>query len=672
VVLFTSYSGKLGGAERLLLEFAGAVHGEVFLGCPEGELAGAARERGLRVFPLRGRALVLRASPADRALAPFRLAAFAHDLRQLARDLDPELLVAWGMRSAVAALLPRPATRPVVFFHNDLLPGPAIAQVVRAAAARADLVCAPSLTVARDLDPAGHLGERLTVTPPGVDVDRFAASDPPAQPPEVLVLGALVGWKRPDLALDAFALIRARFPQARLRLVGGPITPEDPLPAALRIRAGRPDLEGAVEFAGEVVDPRPDLARATCLLHCAPREPFGIAVLEALAAGRPAVVPAAAGPAEIVDPSCGLLYPPGQAAAAADAIAELLADPERAALMGAGGQARARERFDRAAARRRFASGIEPVRAPTATRAAPALAAEQLALVTVTHDSAPELRALLRSVARHLPGARVVVVDCASGDDSVRVAQQYDQTVTIALDENIGFGRACNVGIEAVSEPVTVLVNPDVELIDDSLLAAAAEAARTYGQPRLVAPLVLSPDGSRQDSVHPRPGSGPALLHALLPPAVVRPRVALASAPWKAIRPLRVGWAVGCVLAAQTGTLRRLGPFDERIFLFGEDLDLGLRAAAAGVETWFCPQARVIHHQAHSTGRAFGGEPFELLARRRRGAIVAAMGPHYARLDDAAQALTFASRMTLKRVLGHNAERERRQLEALGRARRPT
>ena len=49
-----------------------------------------------------------------------------------------------------------------------------------------------------------------------------------------------------------------------------------------------------------------------------------MAVLEALAAGRPAVVPDAAGPAEIVDESCGLLYPPGDAGAAAAALVELV------------------------------------------------------------------------------------------------------------------------------------------------------------------------------------------------------------------------------------------------------------------------------------------------------------------------------------------------------------
>ena len=76
-----------------------------------------------------------------------------------------------------------------------------------------------------------------------------------------------------------------------------------------------------------------------------------------------------------------------------------------------------------------------------------------------------------------------------------------------------------------------------------------------------------------------------------------------------------------------TALLRELGPFDERIFLYGEDLDLGLRARQAGVPTWFQPAARVLHHGAHATGRAFGGEAFDRLAQMRHEVVARQLGP---------------------------------------------
>ncbi len=293
---------------------------------------------------------------------------------------------------------------------------------------------------------------------------------------------------------------------------------------------------------------------------------------------------------------------------------------------------------------------------------------DAFALVTVTHNSAGELATLLGSVARHLPGVRTVVVDCASSDDSVAVARGFPGATVLALDDNVGFGRANNRGLAAVTEPVAVLVNPDVELLDDSLRRLAAEAAR--GPDRLLAPLVLYPDGSRQDTVHPMPASAPDGVRALISPALLPGALGTWLAPWRARAPRRVGWAVGCAIAARTETLRRLGPFDEEIFLYGEDMELGLRAAAEGVGTWFWPEARVCHRRAHSSVAAFGGEPFERLAWARHDVVRRRLGPRRATLDDALQAATFASRIAVKSALRRPAQRERAQLRALRAARR--
>jgi GT2 family glycosyltransferase len=295
---------------------------------------------------------------------------------------------------------------------------------------------------------------------------------------------------------------------------------------------------------------------------------------------------------------------------------------------------------------------------------------DSLALVTVTRNSAADIKTLLRSAAEHLPGSRVIAVDCASSDDTLAVAAAGGADVVIPLTENVGFGRACNRGMDEVFEPVTALVNPDVELLDSSLLALTAEALRGDAPPRLLAPLVLCSDGSRQDTAHPLPGSLPDALRIVLPPRRTPGRLGVALAPWRADVPRRVGWAVGCALVARTDVLRVLGPFDERIFLFGEDLDLCLHAAQSGVETWFWPTARVVHHGGRSTATEFGGEPFELLARSRRAAIAHRLGARGTSRDDAIQTLTFITRILAKGVLGRGAERERRQLRALSAARR--
>jgi len=664
-ILFVSYSGAFGGAERVLLDGAAAIEGRHVLACPAGPLAQHATAAGLTVLTLPRRSLNVRAGIRDRLRAPGRLAGHAVELRALQRDLDPDLLVAWGMRSAIACLA-TPRCRPFALDHHDFLPGPWIAAAVRAAAARAAIVTVPSRAVAGDLDRSGRLAGRLRVVHPGVDPERFADIGPPPETPRVLVLGAIAASKRPDLALEICAIARRTLPALTVRFVGAPVTAADERAvAALQRRADAPDLAGAVEIAGPRADPHAELAGCSCLLHAAPREPFGIVLLEALAAGRPVIAPDAAGPREIVDRTCGQLYPPRDARAGAAALVGLGSDRTRALAMGDAGRNRVRADFDRALTRRGFANALGPLvrraRAAGTVSASP----DQLEIVTVTHNSAAVLLTLIESVAFHLPEARLTVVDCGSADASVAVAAGWPGVQIIELGQNLGFGRACNLGLSQAQGSVTVLVNPDVELVDDSLLRLAEEARRDDRPDRLLAPLVLNRDGTRQQTAHPAPASAADLIRALVPPVLAPGAAGVALAPWRATRPRRVGWATGAVLVARTPTLRRLGPFDETIFMYGEDLELGLRAAAQGIPTWFWPAARVVHAGAHSSQEAFAGEPFQRLARARHDVVAGRLGLRRARLDGLGQGVTFASRIALKRALGLDAGRERRQLAAV-------
>jgi GT2 family glycosyltransferase len=111
-----------------------------------------------------------------------------------------------------------------------------------------------------------------------------------------------------------------------------------------------------------------------------------------------------------------------------------------------------------------------------------------------------------------------------------------------------------------------------------------------------------------------------------------------------------------------------LGPFDPAAHLFAEDMDLCLRARAAGIPTVLHPSLRVVHSGGHATLR--DGEPFDVLARRRRAVIRSTRGPRALALDDLAHGLTFASRAAGHALLGGDAARPARQLQALAQARR--
>jgi len=312
-VLFVSYSGVLGGAERVLLDAVTRLERPLTVACPDGPLAAALRRAGVAHAPIAERPLRL-------GLAHLAgIAGLARDIRRL----RPEFVVAWGARAVLAAALAR---RPWLAVHHDLLPRGAVRALVKAASRTADAVAATSHAI------ADELVRDATVLHPGVDLTRLQPAPLPPGPPRALVLGALVSWKRPELALE----IADRMPELQVTIAGATLPGDDgALEARLRTRAG-----DRVTIAGPADDVPRALANAHVLLHCADEEPYGMVLVEALAAGRPVVAPAAGGAREIV-PDAGL-YPPGDARAAVAALRLVLADPDAPA----DARRRAEQHFD--------------------------------------------------------------------------------------------------------------------------------------------------------------------------------------------------------------------------------------------------------------------------------------------------------------------------------------
>lgn len=286
-------------------------------------------------------------------------------------------------------------------------------------------------------------------------------------------------------------------------------------------------------------------------------------------------------------------------------------------------------------------------------------------IVVVTHESAPQLALLLDSIERYLdPKPEVIVVDTRSGDGSAGVAEGRARVVQ--LGSNPGFGAANNAGVKLATSEVTVLLNPDVELLDDGLVTLAD---RVGARRALLVPRLLNSDRSAQRSAHPVPGRPSALLPAIAHPRMLPAPLRLAADPWRSATPRTVGWAIAACVAARTDLLRELGPFDPAQFMFFEDMDLCLRAAAAHAPTELHPDVAMIHSGGHSTASAYQGEPHELLARRRREVVAQRLGRRALALDDLAQATTFAARLVARAVLRRDRSRERDQLAALRSAR---
>jgi GT2 family glycosyltransferase len=267
----------------------------------------------------------------------------------------------------------------------------------------------------------------------------------------------------------------------------------------------------------------------------------------------------------------------------------------------------------------------------------------------------------------HLDGSQeLIVVDNASTDSPEEAASQWKGLGRfIQLGENLGFGAANNHGVKAANGAVTVMLNPDTELLDDGLDRLAAAAADLDG---LVGPRVLNVDRSIQASASgPEVGAWP-WVRALVPGAVAPGFVKARTEPYRLDRRLEVTWLTGACIAGPTELLRRLGPFDPALHMFGEDVDLGLRAGAAGVGRWFDPQScAIVHHGQGSSTLVYGSReawrPTGTL--NWRAAVRRAYGARRETLGWFALRVNLRLRLVIKTMLRRATPRDRAAVEAV-------
>lgn len=199
---------------------------------------------------------------------------------------------------------------------------------------------------------------------------------------------------------------------------------------------------------------------------------------------------------------------------------------------------------------------------------------------------------MLRALGEQTRAAEVVLVDNGSSDDSVALARRELPGVRVVeLGENLGFGRAVNRAVAAQPGDPVILLNNDavpdprfVEALLEGLGAGVEAVAGVLLQER--APELIDSAGVVAD----RTLMGFDYLHGE-PAEAAR----AAAAP--------LGPTGGAALYRREA-LEAVGGFDERIFLYYEDLDLALRLAGRGGECRLAPEARALHAYSASLGAA--------------------------------------------------------------------
>lgn len=232
-----------------------------------------------------------------------------------------------------------------------------------------------------------------------------------------------------------------------------------------------------------------------------------------------------------------------------------------------------------------------------------------MSVIIISYNTcALTLRAVEAVFEQKGPMVEVIVVDNASSDGSASaLAQNWPQVKLIALQRNLGFARACNLGAGFARGRFLCFLNSDAYPTPGAL-AAILDFAQRWPNARVWGGRALHPDGNLNPrSCACRPTlwsviSRAAGLSALCPDSAFFNPEAMPG--WYRNDERHVDVVIGHFLLIEHTEWMRLGGFDPAYFMYGEDIDLCLRAARLGAKPAITPNAEVVHDEGSSQSQA--------------------------------------------------------------------
>ncbi len=245
-----------------------------------------------------------------------------------------------------------------------------------------------------------------------------------------------------------------------------------------------------------------------------------------------------------------------------------------------------------------------------------------ISIIIVNWNARELLRRCLASIeaGRGTLSLEVIVVDNASSDDSVRmVRDEFSWVKLIVSQENLGYTRGNNLGALGFRGRHLFILNPDTEIVGDALqqMRVYLDTHSTVGA---VGPQLLNPDGSVQSSRR----RFPDLVTAFFSDSPFSWRwfhhnrftraYLMSDSSDTEIQP--VDWLVGAALMIKRESWQAIGPFDERFFMYSDEVDWCHRCRDLGWEIHYLPTAQVIHCHKGSASQVGRLTQFRFLRSR--------------------------------------------------------
>lgn len=229
-----------------------------------------------------------------------------------------------------------------------------------------------------------------------------------------------------------------------------------------------------------------------------------------------------------------------------------------------------------------------------------------VSIVIPSWNAKEHLRRCIESIFEETEEIRieVIVVDNASDDGSPEMVEEaFPHVILIKNDSNLGFGKACNLGMETATGKYIALVNSDI-ILGNHCLEKMYRYMEQHIEIGILGPRIHNPDGTLQRTCRGFPTLWNSYCRALaldriFPKSKLFAGQFMTYWTYDAIR--SVDFLSGCLMMIRSFCLEKVGFFDERFFIFAEDKDLCKRFWKAEFRVVFYPDAEAMHFHAASS-----------------------------------------------------------------------
>ncbi len=233
-----------------------------------------------------------------------------------------------------------------------------------------------------------------------------------------------------------------------------------------------------------------------------------------------------------------------------------------------------------------------------------------ISIITVNYQNLNTLEKLWESLERNeIQDFEWIIIDNNSEGNEGKILKEFFQdeprVFVITLNENVGFGEACNQGVFFSKGEFLAFINPDIELTQyclKTLLETLEDSSHGGG---IIVPQLVNTYQAAQENCR----KFPTILE-LFGRRLKKQTVQAISTENSTLVP--VDWAQGSFLFMRKTLFAELGGFDSRFFLFMEDTDLCRRCWEAGWRIFLLPSARAVH----GTKRLSGGHLFQAIFKK--------------------------------------------------------